>query len=157
MAPAPAIRTSSRDRQHAETWRSAATSGHAVSNGRADTRARLRELITAKVESLMAAALILGTGPASASAAASPAYPPVLGAFSPNGVVPGHWHLVRRAGLLYLKSGLMAGCQSAGASWQRQDGTQVRLIWAVCDAQEINLLSAPMPSRVCAFPLPGAV
>ena len=90
----------------------------------------------------MAVALILGTGSASASAAASPAYPPVLGAFSPNGVVPGHWHLVRRAGLLYLNSGLLAGCQSAGASWQRQDGTQVRLIWAVCDAQEINLLSA---------------
>jgi hypothetical protein len=94
------------------------------------------------VASLMAAVLILGTGPASASAAASPAYPPVLGAFSPNGVVPGHWHLVRRVGLLYLNSGLMAGCQSAGASWQRQDGTQVRLIWAVCDVQEINLLSA---------------
>ncbi|MDQ2813955.1 MAG: hypothetical protein M3Z75_19335 [Actinomycetota bacterium] len=36
----------------------------------------------------------------------------------------------------------MAGCQSAGASWQRRDGTQVRLLWAVCDAQEINLLSA---------------
>jgi hypothetical protein len=94
------------------------------------------------VSSLMAATLILGTGSAPASAAASPAYPPVLGAFSPNGVLPGHWHLVRRAGLLYLNSGLMAGCQSAGASWQRQDGTEVRLIWAACDAQEINLLSA---------------
>jgi hypothetical protein len=94
------------------------------------------------VVSLMAAALILGTGSASASVAAGPAYPAVLGAFNPNGVVPGHWHLVRKVGLLYLNSGLMAGCLSAGASWQRQDGTQVRLIWAVCDAQEINLLSA---------------
>lgn len=94
------------------------------------------------IVSFMVAAVILGAGSASASAVAGPAYPPVLGAFSPNGVVPGHWHLVRRVGLLYLNSGLMAGCQSAGASWQRQDGTQVRLIWAVCDAQEINLLSA---------------
>ena len=110
--------------------------GVRVSGGMLRSR---RALITV---GLMAAALILGTGSASASAAASPVYPAVLGAFSPNGVMPGHWHLVRRVGLLYLNSGLMAGCQSAGASWQRQDGTQVRLIWAVCDAQEINLLSA---------------
>ena len=47
-AAGPPIRTGSRDHQHAETWRSAATSGHAVGNGRAGTR--LRELITAKVE-----------------------------------------------------------------------------------------------------------
>jgi hypothetical protein len=44
--------------------------------------------------------------------------------------------------VLYLDSGLLAGCHSAGASWQREDGTQIRLIWAACGKQEINLLSA---------------
>lgn len=92
--------------------------------------------------SLMAAALTLGTGLGSASAATKPAYPAALGAFSPNGVVPGGWHLVRRTGVLYLNSGLLAGCHSAGARWQRKDGTQIRLIWAACGEQEINLLSA---------------
>lgn len=93
--------------------------------------------------SLMAAVLALGTGQAPTSAAAArPAYPAALGAFSPNGVVPGHWHLVRRTGVLYLNSGLLAGCHSAGASWQRTDGTQIRLLWAACSRQEINLLSA---------------
>lgn len=92
--------------------------------------------------SLVAAALTLGTGLASASAATKPAYPAALGAFSPNGVVTGRWHLIRRTRVLYLNSGLLAGCHSAGASWQREDGTQIRLIWAACGKQEINLLSA---------------
>jgi hypothetical protein len=92
--------------------------------------------------SLMAAALTLGTGLTSASANAKPAYPAALGAFGPNGVVPGRWHLVPRTGVLYLNSGLLAGCHSAGASWQRKDGTQIRLLWAACGKQEINLLSA---------------
>lgn len=91
--------------------------------------------------SLVAAALTLGTGLASGSAAIKPAYPAALGAFSPNGVVRGRWHLVRRTGVLYLNSGLLAGCHSAGASWQRKDGTQLRLIWAACGKQEIKLLS----------------
>lgn len=92
--------------------------------------------------SFLAAALTLGMGLASASAATKPAYPAALGAFSPNGVVTGRWHLVRRSGVLYLNSGLLAGCHSAGASWQRTDGTQIRLLWAACGRQEINLLSA---------------
>jgi hypothetical protein len=88
------------------------------------------------------AALICGTGLTSASAASKPVYPAVLGAFSPNGIVPGHWQLVRRTGVLYVNSGLLEGCDSAGASWQRRDGTQIRMIWAACDQQEINLISS---------------
>jgi hypothetical protein len=56
----------------------------------------------------MGAALSLGTGLAPASAAIKPAYPAVLGTFSPNGVAPGRWQLVRRTGVLYLNSGLLA-------------------------------------------------
>jgi hypothetical protein len=92
--------------------------------------------------SLIAASLALGAGATPATAAARPAYPAALSSFNPNGIVPGEWHLVRRTGVLYLTSGLLSGCHSAGASWQRQDGTQVRLIWAACGSQEINLLSS---------------
>jgi hypothetical protein len=70
----------------------------------------------------------VGTGLASASAVAKPVYPAALSVFSPNGVVPGRWHLVRRTGVLYLDSGLLVGCHGAGARWQRKDGTQIRLI-----------------------------
>jgi hypothetical protein len=79
---------------------------------------------------------------ASASATTTPSYPAALSAFSPNGVVPGHWYLFRKTSVLYLNSGLLAGCHGAGARWQRTDGTQIRLIWAACDQQEINLLSS---------------
>jgi len=79
---------------------------------------------------------------ASATTSTTSSYPAALGAFNPNGVVPGHWYLVRETGVLYLNSGLLAGCHSAGARWQRTDGTQIRLIWAACDQQEIKLLSS---------------
>jgi hypothetical protein len=92
--------------------------------------------------SVMVAALVVGTGPASASGSTKHPYPAALSAFSPNGVVPGRWHLVRRTGVAYLTSGLLAGCHSAGAGWQRPDGTWLMLSWAACGKQEINLLSA---------------
>jgi hypothetical protein len=60
--------------------------------------------------SLIGAVLTLGTGLASASATAKPVYPAALGTFSPNGVVPGDWHFVRRTGVLHMNSGLLAGC-----------------------------------------------
>ena len=91
---------------------------------------------------LLLAALTLGTGVVSASATTTSSYPAALGAFNPNGVVPGHWYLFRKTGVLYLNSGLLAGCHSAGARWQRTDGTQIRLIWAACDQPEIKLLSS---------------
>ena len=42
--------------------------------------------------------------------------------------------------MLHLNSGALAGCHGAGARWQRKDGTQIRLLWAACEKQEINLL-----------------
>ena len=101
----------------------------------------MRSRIVLILASLIAA-LTLGTGVASASAASTPSYPAALGAFNPNGVVPGHWYLFKKTGVLYLNSGLLSGCHSAGARWQRTDGTQIRLIWAACDQQEIKLLSS---------------
>jgi hypothetical protein len=91
---------------------------------------------------LLAAALALGPGSASGSATTAHAYPAVLDTFNPNHVVPGRWHLVRKTGVLHLDSGLLAGCYGAGARWQRKDGTQIRLLWAACGKQEINLLSS---------------
>jgi hypothetical protein len=91
---------------------------------------------------VIAAVLVFGTGLTSASASTKHPYPAALGAFSPNGVVPGHWHLVRRTGVAYLTSGLLAGCHSAGVGWRRPDGTGIMLFWAACGKQEINLLSA---------------
>jgi hypothetical protein len=90
----------------------------------------------------MAAVLVAGIGLTSASASTTHPYPAALGAFSPNGVVPGRWHLVRRTRVVYLTSGLLAGCHSAGAGWQRPDGTWLMLFWAACGKQKINLLSA---------------
>ncbi len=101
----------------------------------------MRSRIVLILASLIAA-LTLGTGVAPASAAAAPSYPAALGAFNPNGVVPGHWYLFKKTGVLYLNSGLLSGCHSAGTRWQRTDGTQIRLIWAACDQQEIKLLSS---------------
>ncbi len=97
-------------------------------------------------------ALALGVGPAPALAATSPPYPAALGAFNPNGIVPGQWHLVRKTGVLYLNSGLLAGCHGAGARWQREDGTQVRFIWAACGREEIKLLSSTYASTRARIP-----
>jgi hypothetical protein len=89
----------------------------------------------------IAALLTFGAMIIPASAGTWPSYPAALGAFNPNGVVPGRWHLVARTSVLYENSGLLAGCRSAGARWQEADGTQISLIWAACDQQEIKLLS----------------
>src|SRR5579863_4556786 len=97
-----------------------------------------RVLITAGC----AVVLFLCADLAGARAAVKPAYPAVLSSFNPNGLAPGHWYLVRKTGVLYLNSGLLAGCHSAGVRWQRQDGTQIRLVWASCTNQQINQLRA---------------
>ena len=101
----------------------------------------LRSRIVLFFVSAMAVPLILGAVLMPASASTWPSYPGALGSFNPNGVVPGRWHLVARTSVLYLNSGLLAGCRSAGGRWQQADGTQIRLIWAACDQQEMNLLS----------------
>ena len=54
--------------------------------------------------------------------------------------------------MLYLNSGLLAGCRSAGGRWQQADGTQIRLIWAACDQQEMNLLSGTYAAKRTRIP-----
>lgn len=43
--------------------------------------------------------------------------------------------------MLYVNSGLLAGCHTAGTSWRRQDGAEIKLIWTLCGQQQINLIS----------------
>lgn len=114
----------------------------------------LRSRIILFFASAVAAALAFGAVLMPASASTWPSYPSALGVFNPNGVVPGRWHLVARTSVLYLNSGLLAGCRSAGGRWQQADGTQIRLIWAACDQQEINLLSATYAAARTRLPVP---
>jgi len=80
-------------------------------------------------------------GPASASAISAPGHPSILDKFSPERIVPGHWHLVRSAEAVHLEVGTTAGCDGLARTWQRRDGVAIRLLWAVCREPQIEFLT----------------
>jgi hypothetical protein len=78
---------------------------------------------------------------ASAAGVAGPPHPSVLDHFAPGPIVPGHWRLIEGPQTVYLNVGAISGCNGSARTWRRQDGVQIRLLWAVCGSQQISLLA----------------
>ena len=55
--------------------------------------------------------------------------------------VPGHWRLVPGAQTVHLSVGATSGFNGSARIWRRRDGVQIRLLWAVCGSQQIDLLA----------------
>ncbi len=91
---------------------------------------------------VLAGAYLLATiTVATAAVAAGSPQPSVLDHFAPGSVVPGHWRLVPGSQTVHLNVGATDGCNGSARTWRRGDGVQIRLLWAVCGSQQIDLLA----------------
>lgn len=85
--------------------------------------------------------VLLGLAAASNASAATTTgirHPSILDTFTPQGTIAGHWHLIERSVTVHVTVPQTVGCDGSARGWQRQDGVQIQLLWAVCDKQEME-------------------
>ncbi len=66
---------------------------------------------------------------------------PVIRHFNPNGVVSGRWISLGPAETVHLSVDQTRGCDGSARSWRRQDGVQIKLLWALCGRRQMGVLA----------------
>ena len=82
-------------------------------------------------------AAMAATSSASAATTVRIRHPSILDTFTPQGIIAGHWRLIESSVTVHVTVPQTLGCYGSARSWQRQDGVQIQLLWALCDKQEM--------------------